>query len=61
MPITQRRAPLERGGRRIQLCVSVSSETLRELKRIERGNRSAAIERLVREHVARRLESEPAT
>jgi len=52
-----RRAPLRR-GRRVPLNVNISLETLKELSRIGEGNRSAAIEDVVRwysEHRAREL------
>jgi len=52
-----RRAPLRR-GRRIPLNVNLSPETHKELHRIGEGNRSAAIEDVVRwytEHRAREL------
>lgn len=47
-----RRAPLRR-GRRIPICVSLSPETHEALLKIEGGNRSAAIEKLVKEYHAR--------
>jgi hypothetical protein len=53
MDSISRRARLSK-GRRIPLCVSLSSQTIRDLGKIARGNRSAAIEQLVREYHARR-------
>ena len=52
MDNTNRRAPL-RKGRRIPICLSLSPETHRELGKICAGNRSAAVESLVRDHVER--------
>ena len=52
MDISTRRAPLAR-GRRICLNVNISPETHRALGKIAGGNRSAAIEELVRGHLER--------
>lgn len=49
---TTRRMPLRR-AKRIALNVTVSPETLRELARIGEGNRSAAIEILLEDYMAR--------
>ena len=53
MDISSRRAPLKR-GRRIPLCVSLDPDTHKGLEKIARGNKSAAIEQLVRDYFARR-------
>ena len=54
MNTAKRRAPLGSGRlRRIPLCVSLSPETHRDLAKLEKGNRSAAIELLVREYFER--------
>jgi hypothetical protein len=55
-----RQAPLEE-GRRISLNVNLAPDILRELALISGGNRSAAIEKLVREHVARTQNSDSVT
>ena len=60
-----RRAPLK-GARRRAITVTVDDATHAGLARIGNGNRSAAIEQLVREHLAKRRrartpESDPAT
>lgn len=47
-----RQKPLKE-GRRISLNVNLSPEIIDELGAIAQGNRSAAIEQLVREHIAR--------
>lgn len=52
MNIERRRAPL-RKGRRIPICLSLSPDTHRALAKIADGNRSEAVEQLVREHVER--------
>ena len=49
-----RSARLPRGRRRISLNINIDPELLRELGRIARGNRSAAVEELVRRHIATR-------
>jgi hypothetical protein len=41
-------------GRRLQLSVSLDADTIRDLEKIARGNKSAAIEMLVRDYFARR-------
>lgn len=46
-----RRAPLKK-GRRIPVTVTMDVKTYDALRRIGRGNRSAAIEDLVRAHLA---------
>ena len=48
-----RRAPLK-AGRRRAITVTVDEVTHAGLTRIGNGNRSAAIEQLVREHLAKR-------
>ncbi len=53
MDVGNRRAPL-RKGRRISLNVNLSPDAHRELGRIANGNRSAAIEHLVSEHLERK-------
>lgn len=62
MPFSKRRPPLAK-GRRIPLNVNLSPVIARELKRIGSGNRSAAIEQLVEDHLARTraLTPEPVT
>jgi hypothetical protein len=64
MDYNSRRAPLRR-GRRVYLNASLSPETHKHLAKIGNGNRSAAIEILVAEHMERKrvaeLELEPAT
>jgi hypothetical protein len=55
---SNRSEPLKK-GRRIPITVNLAPDIHRELGKIEGGNKSAAIERLVREHIARR--AEPAT
>ena len=58
-PTTSRRLPLRR-GRRIPLSVTVSPETHALLAKLGEGNRSAAIEELVRLHLLReRLDPAP--
>jgi hypothetical protein len=52
MDISSRRPPLKK-GRRIALNVNISPETHRALGKISNGNRSAAIETLVRQHLDR--------
>jgi hypothetical protein len=49
-----RRPRLPRGKRRIPLNVNLTPEIHRELGRIAGGNRSAAIEQLVRQYLAER-------
>lgn len=52
-----RQEPLKE-GRRISVNVNLAPQILLELAKIAGGNRSAAIEKLVREHIARtRLQS----
>jgi hypothetical protein len=59
MYLTKRRERLQQ-GRRIALNVNLSPEIHRELEFICNGNKSAAIEFLVREHLLRRrTESAP--
>jgi len=53
MDISTRRAPLTR-GRRIPLSVNIAPDVHRELGKLCGGNRSAAIEELVRQHLERR-------
>jgi hypothetical protein len=53
MNISTRSAPLRR-GRRISLNVNLAPDVHRELGRIAKGNRSAAIELLVRDYIAKR-------
>jgi hypothetical protein len=48
------RQPPLKEGRRISVNVNLAPSVLLELSKIAGGNRSAAIEALVREHVARR-------
>jgi len=50
--LARRRPPIAK-GRRISLNVNLSPEIHRELGKIANGNRSAAIEELVRQHLAR--------
>lgn len=52
MDTSARRAPLPEGARRIPLNVTLDPQTHRELGRIGQGNRSAAIEKLVRHYLA---------
>jgi hypothetical protein len=52
MDHSTRRAPL-RKGRRIPLNVTLSPDIHRDLAKLEKGNRSAAIEMLVREYFER--------
>jgi hypothetical protein len=52
MDLSTRRAPLPR-GRRLSLNVNISPDVHRELGKLCGGNRSAAIEELVRRHVER--------
>lgn len=47
-----RQEPLKE-GRRISVNVNLSPQVLLELSKISGGNRSAAIEKLVRDHVIR--------
>jgi hypothetical protein len=54
-----RSARLSRGRRRIALCVNLAPDIHKELGKIAGGNRSAAIEDLVRRHLAGRLTSVP--
>jgi hypothetical protein len=49
-----RRPRLPRGKRRIPLNINLTPEIHRELGRIAGGNRSAAVEQLVRQWVAER-------
>lgn len=63
MDYSSRRPPLAK-GRRIPLNVTLSPETWRALGKIGRGNRSAAIEKLVELHAEPKPEPElvePAT
>ena len=53
MDIETRRAPLPNGGRRLSLNVNLELATIQALEHIAGGNRSAAIEALVREHLKR--------
>lgn len=53
MDIDTRRPPLAK-GRRIALNVNLDPAIHRELGKIAHGNRSAAIEQLVRDYLARR-------
>jgi hypothetical protein len=53
MDHSNRQAPLRR-GRRIYLNVNLAPDILHELGKIAGGNRSAAIEQLVRQHIAAR-------
>jgi hypothetical protein len=57
---TTRRLPLRR-ARRVRLNVTVAPETRIHLERIGDGNRSAAIEELVRLYRARELTPQPTT
>lgn len=59
MDYSTRRAPL-RGAKRIPLNVTVSPQTHEELGRIAAGNRSAAIEELVKRHLETQRTPEPA-
>jgi hypothetical protein len=52
MDYSNRQEPLEQ-GRRISLNVNLSPDILEELAKIADGNRSKAIEILVRQHIAR--------
>ena len=61
--VTTRRMPIRR-GRRIALNVTLAPETIEVLARVGEGNRSAAIEELVRLYRRRELaipRTEPAT
>lgn len=53
--VQRRRAPLSK-GRRISLNVNLSPEIHRELGKLCKGNRSAAIESLVLWHLAAKRE-----
>jgi hypothetical protein len=55
MDHSTRQEPLE-SGRRISLNVNLDPEIIVELAKIGGGNRSKAIEQLVREHIARTAE-----
>jgi len=58
MDVFTRRAPLRR-GRRIPVNLTLSPETHRELAKLGRGNRSAAVEELVRRHLLERAQEPP--
>jgi metal-responsive CopG/Arc/MetJ family transcriptional regulator len=61
MIISARSAPL-RKGRRISINVNLAPDIHRELGKIAKGNRSAAIEHLVRQYIAERTKiPEPIT
>ena len=53
MSASNRRERLPKGRARTPLCVSLSPQTIRNLERIGKGNRSAAIEQLVVAHLER--------
>ena len=57
MDIATRRAPLKK-GRRLAVTISISPETHKGLAKIAKGNKSAAIEQLVRDYFARRAAAE---
>jgi hypothetical protein len=60
MDHSTRQEPLE-NGRRVPITVNLAQEVIDELAAIAGGNRSAGIEKLVREHIARtRPESDAA-
>lgn len=52
MDFSTRQEPTEEGPR-VPLNVTLTPSIIRELGAISGGNRSAAIEKLVREHIAR--------
>lgn len=60
MDYTSRRAPLKK-GRRINLNLNIAPDVHRELGRLCGGNRSAAVEALVHEHLARVRVPQPDT
>jgi hypothetical protein len=54
LPPHMTRRPRSVNGRRLQVSVSLDLETIIDLEKIAKGNKSAAIEMLVRDYHARR-------